>query len=713
MKTFNDQAFLEDLSTAPWSVIEMFDNPNDALDTWMQIYSDILNKHAQVKNRRVKCIKQPEWLTDEIKQTIKMRDRSKQLHDMINYRQYRNKVVHLIRDAKKKYYTSKIEKNKGNTKEIWNCLKDINKVADTQIISKIKNIDTTYNKPKDIANALNNHFVNVAKQFNTTNNTDSFESVNLKLENYISTKIPHNVHFNIPPITLNFVKKNLSKINCSKSCGIDNLQGKFLKLAAQVISTSLLIIYNLSLKTGIFPEKWKQARVTPIFKSGDDTNCDNYRPISILPILSKILERHIHDHLYEYLTDYGLLLVSQSGFRKFHSCHTTLTKLVDSWLKAIDNGEMTGLLLVDFRKAFDLVDHDILMKKLTIYKFDDTALKWFQSYIDGRTQKVVVGAHMSDKQDVTSGVPQGSILGPLLFIIFINDLSLYTELCNIDLYADDTNLHVSDKDLNNIESKLNTDIQNIESWSKSNNMVIHPNKCKSILIKSKLKKIHTSTEKGTLNVKVGNDFVAQVKCEKVLGLHVDENLSWDEHAKNVIKKMSSNLYLLRRLKSYIPKKTRLLFYNSYILPHMDYCSTIWGSCCKNTHLQIVKMQKRAARLILNVPSDTQSSLMFKDLRWQTFPDRVNYHKAVLIYKSLNNLAPSYIKDLFQLNSEVHSYPLRSTNSNKLYMHKPKTEIFRKSLTYSGPAIWNSLPDDVRNANSLTLFKTRYMRFRPC
>jgi ribonuclease P/MRP protein subunit RPP40 len=189
-----------------------------------------------------------------------------------------------------------------------------------------------------------------------------------------------------------------------------------------------------------------------------------------------------------------LLLVSQSGFRKHHSCQTTLTKLIDSWLKDIDNGEMTGLLLVDFRKAFDLVDHDILLKKLSTYRFNDIAMKWFQSYLNERTQQVSVGAHMSDKQNIISGVPQGSILGPLLFIIFMNDLGLYTEFCNIDLYADDTNLHISDKDLNNIESKLNSDMQNIELWSKSNKMVIHPNKCKSLLITNKRKKVQTSDE---------------------------------------------------------------------------------------------------------------------------------------------------------------------------------------------------------------------------
>jgi hypothetical protein len=196
-------------------------------------------------------------------------------------------------------------------------------------------------------------------------------------------------------------------------------------------------------------------------------------------------------------------------------------------------------------------------------------------------------------------------------------------------------------------------------------------------------------------------------------LHVDENLSWNEHAKYVIKKMSSNLYLLRRLKNYIPRKTRLLFYNSYVLPHMDYCATIWGNCLKNTKYQIVKMQKRAARLILDTSLDTPSSQMFKDLKWQIFPDRVNFHKAVLIYKSLNNLAPTYMKDLFQLNSEVHSYPLRCTDSNKLFMQKPKTEYFRHSLSYSGPIIWNSLPDNVRDATSLEMFKSRYMKYNPC
>ena len=326
-----------------------------------------------------------------------------------------------------------------------------------------------------IANTFNDFFVNVASKIKepiTPSNHD-------KLKDFCSSKISQNTSFVIPTINKEKVLKHLSNVDVSKATGSDNIGTRLLKLAASHIADDITFICNSSINSNCFPDKWKEAKVSPLHKNGPIEEINNYRPISILPVLSKALEKHVSDSLTLYLNENNLLHKTQSGFRPHHSCETALNFMTDSWLNAIDDGKMIGVVLVDFKKAFDLVDHDILMSKLEFYGIKDKTLSWFKSYLSQRQQQVSIDNTKSRFRPITCGVPQGSILGPLLFLLFINDLPLYTSNVSTDMYADDTTLYDVQTSQDTIEKNLQIALNELHKWCKNNGMVLNSTKTKS------------------------------------------------------------------------------------------------------------------------------------------------------------------------------------------------------------------------------------------
>jgi retron-type reverse transcriptase len=276
----------------------------------------------------------------------------------------------------------------------------------------------------------------------------------------------------------------------NKSCELYGLGPNIIKLCKDYIALPITSLINNSIASGIFPDLLKLAGVIPLHKGGGKDNPNNYRPISILPTISKIFERHVANQLNEYFRKTNILHNHQSGFREHHSCQTALIRLVDSWLTNLDDGNIVGTVFIDFKKAFDLVDHEILLYKLRLYHFSDNTLNFFRSYLSNRKQRIKADGVKSEFKTVMTGVPQGSIIGPLLFLIYVNDLPLQT-ISEIDMYADDSTLHKTGKNLQEIQMQLQSDLTIIQNWCCNNNMAVNPSKTTCMVISSRKKSKQT------------------------------------------------------------------------------------------------------------------------------------------------------------------------------------------------------------------------------
>ena len=332
-------------------------------------------------------------------------------------------------------------------------------------------------------------------------------------------------------MTVTEVYNALKYLKQSGTRDLDGLDTKILRLAAPLITNTLTYVFSLCIMKITFPTAFKMAKVIPLYESGDSANPSNYRPISIVSVLSKPLEKHINKHLLMHLDKYNLLHPNQSGFRKKHSCQTALTSLVDQWLTNIHNDEFNGVIFIDLKKkAFDVISHSLLLKKLALYGMSDYAMELFRSYLNNRQQCVNVGTRKSSLSTLMYGIPQGSVLGPILFSLYISDLSLYiTALC--ELFADDTSLHNHHTDLNILHTSLQNCIDKLIDWTEMNHMVLHPDKIKFMLITTRQKRQNIVSYLPPLTAK--DNIIEEVQNHRVLGVTIDNNLAWTPHVNTV------------------------------------------------------------------------------------------------------------------------------------------------------------------------------------
>ena len=608
-----------------------------------------------------------------------------------NYRTAQNRVVHLIRHAKQVFYRNSINANLDNPKNLWKIIRNIAPSKCSNLPNHLTIDGTTFSDPKAIADLFNDHFANITNSVKLNNplSNPSWDH----LTDFISSKLPSNTLFTIPLMREEFVTKTLQRLSPTKAAGLDGLNGHFLKIAAPSISSILTRIYNRSISIGVFPDSWKIAKVSPLFKSGSLFDRSNYRPISVLATISKVLERHVYASFYTFLTEYDLLTDNQFGFRESRSCELAVTDLTDNILTNMDNSSLNGLLLIDLKKAFDLVDHSTLLFKLSSYGSSPLAMKWFTSYLSDRRQLTSFKGSLSDILPVLTGVPQGSILGPLFFLLFINDLPLHLSHSNSTMFADDTTILASSSTVHDLSLKLNQVAYDVSSWAENNKMAVNTSKTKSMLIFSSRKAKYIGNP--SLSLVMNGNEIEQVSHAKMLGVVLDSNLNWAYHIDNLCSTVNSRLALLRRIQPYLNQVCSIRFYNSCIHSHIIYCSVAWGNCSKTLLLRILRLQKRAARIIFNADLLTPSVLLFSKLKWIPIFDLIKLRKLLLLFNILiNPNAPLCFKDRFSFLSDSRPYRTRASLYD-LKLPLPRTDFGKRTFLFSGSTLFNALDPSLK------------------
>ena len=491
--------------------------------------------------------------------------------------------------------------------------------------------------------------------------------------------------------------KIIRKLGSRKSPGCDGIKSDLVKQVAAEISLPLKIIFNVSLQTGIVPDDLKVAKVVPIYKKDNPEIFSNYRPVSLLPCFSKILERIVHERCYSFLSNNSILYKRQYGFRSCHSTYMAVLDFIKEMNVAIDSNMYTAGIFMDLSKAFDTIDHDILLQKLYHYGFRGVSNEWFTSYLSNRKQMVSYNSTLSSIESVKCGVPQGSILGPLLFIIFMNDICHTSKLLNFILFADDTTVFYSNSNLNTLYDTINTELKEVCNWFKCNKLSLNASKTNLMFIGTphQTKQINDSR-----HIHLDGCKLTCVTEAKFLGIIIDSNLTWIPHINSISKKCSKNLGVLNKIKHFLPERHMYQLYCSLIMPYLNYGILLWGNANKEHISKIFKIQKRALRIISNSPYLSHTQPLFERYNALDINNMYKKELCLFMYKYHKGLLPNSFDSLFTNLGNSHSYNTRNTINFRVKIHKVK------SVISSGPKLWNSLPKEIKKCKGIKQFKNR-------
>lgn len=508
--------------------------------------------------------------------------------------------------------------------------------------------------------------------------------------------------FNFSYITPEDVTKALNRIS-TKAVGVDGINITLLKRIINIILPTVTHVFNASLMTSTYPTLWKQAIIRPLPKNNTPTTNNDYRPISILPTLSKALERIVHRQFSDYLREHHILDDYQSGFRTGHSTTSALLKINEDIREATDQRKLTILTLLDFSKAFDTVDIDILICKLKRLNCSGSVISWFDSYLRERQQCVLVGDRFSSWRFGRAGVPQGSILGPLLFSIYINDVTKTIKHCRYHLYADDLQLYIhSPTDFtNDALTKLNEDLASVCKWADNFGLTLNTGKSQAIVMGHQrlISRVNINTiPRVQIN---GSPINYSLSVKKNLGVFMDSDLNWNTQVSHVCKKVYSLLHSLKTVNDFLPSELKKRLVQALVMPHFDYCDILLTNLNTSLTDRLQRAHNACVRFICNIRRFDHVTPSFHTLSWMRLKQRRMIHSLIFLHNILLSSSPSYLHSRFNLLSTS-----RTHNQNLLLIPRHTTSFYSSSFSVSIPRFWNSLPCHIRDCRNVPQFRNK-------
>ena len=464
--------------------------------------------------------------------------------------------------------------------------------------------------------------------------------------------------------------------------GYDEISASALTLVSCHVVVPLVYLCNLSIEQGVFPRELKLANGLPLYKTDDPFLFNNYRPVSLLSILSKVFEKIMYYRLIEYLEAYKIIINNQFGFRKNHSSYMALMVFMNELITSLENGKIVVGVFLDFSEAFDTVDHHILLSKLEHYGIRGNALSWFRNYLTDRKQYVTYNGSTSPTKSIRCGVPQGSILGPLLFLIYINDLYLVCNHCTPILFADDTNLFISGVDIDHMQNILNDELHHISQWLMTNKLSLNVKKTHYMVI------IKKRIARSGMMIKINGQAISEVSKTKFWGVIIDNKINWKDHISYIAGKVSRGIGMMIKARKYLQKEALLTLYYTFIYPYFTYCNHIWGATYISNLNKLIKLQNAVLRIMCNVKRLGSFTALYEKLGIFRLIDINKYLIGRFMFRFCNNQVPVLFDSFFAHNYEFHAYNTRSAQ----HFHIPpvKTNLGKTGIRYRGALIWNEI-----------------------
>lgn len=688
------------LQNETWYNVYTQSNPDLAWNEFLNIFSIIFEHTFPKVTVKEHSVHANKWMTNGLYVSYnKLRSlhTSKRNNQSETHRMYTKKYEKiykkLIAEAKKLYNSKIINLSLNKSKQMWKLIKNEIKQGDNHINLSIKIRDNLINNPKLIANEFNKFFSTIPhtlinKACEHTNNSKTTQKGNTM------SSIKNHKSMFFTPVSEDDITKIINNLKTKNSSGLDQIPITLIKKCCHSIKSPLTYIFNICLSEGTFPDRLKWAKILPIHKKGDATNMNNYRPIAILSSFSKILEKIIANQLVSFLGKYNIISQNQFGFMKGKSTEQAIYCFINKVISSLDKQQYVLGIFADLSKAFDCVDHNLLLTKLEAYGVRGVPLKMFESYLHNRLQVTLIRhsdsrgrltEYISQQNPITIGVPQGSILGPLLFIIFINDFPLIIKKGEVVMFADDTNILVSDRDRTDLISNTNSTVNELSNWFQVNKLVL--NTTKSTILQFTLSE--RTIQKDEI-VPIGNKKLEILNAVRFLGLEIDKNLSWYTHTNAICKKLCTMCYAIHSVKKICTTQAIRALYFANVQSILEYGIIFWGNSSKS--IKIFRLQKKIIRIIKGKDKLSHCRPLFKELNLMTFPSLYIYHTILFVMQNVN----------IKLNSEVHKHNTRGQSNLHVIGHR--TNLFANSPQYSGIKLINKLPKNLKDIRDSKKFK---------